>query len=144
MNPPADMGPSSRQAAKEAEATPENWREALMALLAARAALIQIESKDAAASAARRAILITATVGCALVTWALTLAGGISWIAEASGWPWSRVALATAGLHLLVGLILARFALRPAATPAFPFTRAEFQKDREWIEKFQKTKNSND
>jgi uncharacterized membrane protein YqjE len=144
MNSPADMGLPSSQAATEAEAAPENWREALMSLLAARVTLIQLEGKDAAASAARRAILVTATLGCALVTWALTLAGGISWIAEASSWPWSRVALATAGLHLLAGLILARFALRPAASPAFPITRAEFQKDREWIEKFQKTKNSND
>jgi uncharacterized membrane protein YqjE len=144
MNPPADMGAPSQQAATGADATPANWREALMALVAARVALIQLESKDAAASAARRAILVTATIGCALVTWALALAGGISWIAEASGWPWSRVALATAGLHLLVGVILARLALRPAATAAFPVTRAEFQKDREWIENLQKTKNSND
>jgi Putative Actinobacterial Holin-X, holin superfamily III len=142
------MGPSSQREPTAADTgrqqgIPPNWRAALMDLIAARVALIQLESKDVAASAARRAIQVVVASGCILVTWALALAGGISWISEASGWPWSRIALITAGGHLLVGLVLIRLIMRPAANAAFPVTRAEFQKDREWIEKFHETKNSN-
>jgi uncharacterized membrane protein YqjE len=114
-----------------------------MALVATRMALIQLESQDAAKEAGRRAALISAACGCAFFAWTLILAGGISLVAQATGAPWSLIALATAALHLLAGVILAKMA-KPSDGTAFPITRAEFQKDREWIENFNKTKKSND
>ena len=63
-------------------------------------------------------------------------------ISESLDWPWNRVAVGAAILHLLAGIILVRLA-KPSAATAFPVTRAEFQKDREWIENFPKTKKSN-
>ena len=114
-----------------------------MCLIAARFALIELESKDAAKHTARRAALIAAACGCAVFAWALLLAGGVSLIAETNGWPWYAVAIGAAVIHLLAGIILASLA-KPSAIPAFPVTRAEFQKDREWIENFHQTKNSND
>ena len=114
-----------------------------MSLIAARFALIELESKDAAKQGARRAALAAAACGCAVFAWALLLAGGVSLIAESAGWPWYAVALGAAVLHLLAGIILANLA-KPSANPAFPVTRAEFKKDREWIENFHKTKSSND
>ncbi len=112
-----------------------------MSLIASRISLIQLESKDAKKETGRRVVMIAAAAGCVLVTWALTLAGSIAWIAEAANWPWHRVALIAAAVHLLVGIILARLA-KPSGSPSFPITRAEFQKDREWIENFQKIKRS--
>ena len=64
-------------------------------------------------------------------------------IAKSIECPWDQVAIGVAVLHLLAGIILARLA-KPSAATAFPVTRAEFKKDREWIENFQKTKKSND
>jgi uncharacterized membrane protein YqjE len=114
-----------------------------MALIAARFALIEFESKDAAKQGAKRAALIAAACICGIFAWVLFLAGGISLIAETNSWSWYAVAIGAAVIHLLAGIILASLAKSPASA-AFPVTRAEFQKDREWIENFHKTKKSND
>ena len=114
-----------------------------MGLIAARVALIQLESKDATREGARRAALTAAACGAAVFAWALLLAGGISLISESAQCPWNLVAIAAAVVHLLAGIIFASMA-KPSSATAFPVTRAEFQKDREWIENFHKTKKSND
>jgi uncharacterized membrane protein YqjE len=113
-----------------------------MALLAARLDLIQLEAKSATRQKAKRASFVAAAAGCAVFTWLLLLAGAISWIAEAAGWPWSRVSIAAALLHGLAAFIFAKMAKSPAEEP-FSVTKAEFRKDREWIESFKKTGKSN-
>jgi len=144
MNPSPDTNGASFPEASAAghPRPPANWREALMALIATRVALIQLESKDVVRAGIRIAILLAATFVCVLSAWTLFLAGGIALIARATGWHWGWVALAAAALHLLGAIILVRQA-KPTGAPAFPVTRAEFQKDREWIENFQKTRSSN-
>ena len=142
MNPSSDIDPPSAEKSAGTRIPPANWREALMALIAARFALIELESKDAAKQGAKRAALVAAACGCGLFAWILLLAGGISLIADANGWSWNWVALGAAVLHLLAGVILVVMA-KPSAGPAFPVTRAEFQKDREWIENLHKPKKSN-
>jgi hypothetical protein len=127
----------------EADAPRANWRVALMDLVAARLALIQLESKDATQEASRRAALIAAACAAAFFAWSLLLVGGVSLLAQATGWPWNLVAIGLAMLHLVVGIILAQSA-KPSGAASFPITRAEFQKDREWIENFNKNKKSND
>lgn len=114
-----------------------------MSLVATRLTLIELEAKGAAKQAAKRGSSLAAAVGCAVFAWALLLAGGVSMIAKSANLPWDQVAVGTAILHLMAGIILARLA-KPSAATAFPVTRAEFQKDREWIENFQKTQKSND
>jgi uncharacterized membrane protein YqjE len=121
---------------------PANWREALMGLVSSRLALIELEAKDAAKSGVRRVVFLVGVCGCLFFTWALLLVGLVPLIADATGWPWSKVALGAAGVHLLVALIFYKLA-KPSEAPSFPVTRTEFQKDREWIENFQKTKKSN-
>jgi uncharacterized membrane protein YqjE len=121
---------------------PANWREALFALLVSRIALIECESKDAAKHAARRAILLVALVFCIFFMWAMLLAGAIAAISVTSGWPWYWLAIGTGTIHMLAAIVLAKAAQSPAK-PAFPVTRAEFKKDREWIENLQKTPKSN-
>lgn len=121
---------------------PSNWREALPALIASRIALIQIESREAAKQSARRAVGICAAAVCAFFAWALLIAGSIAAISDNTGWPWHWVAMAAAAIHLLAAIVLARFAKTAGGQP-FPVTRAEFQKDREWIETLKKTPKSN-
>lgn len=128
---------------RESDAPRASWREALMDLVAARLTLIQLESKDATQEASRRACLIAAACGCAFFAWALLLVGGVSLLSQATGWPWNLVTLGLAALHLVLGIILAQSA-KPSGAASFPVTRAEFQKDREWIENFNKDKKSND
>lgn len=142
------MGPGAgaahlRRDADPYPAPPENWRVALMDLIASRLALIQLETKDVARRGIRGVILIAAACACLFFTWALLLAGGISLIAHTAGWPWYWVAIGAAALHLLLAGVLAQLA-RPAGVTAFPVTRSEFQKDREWIENFKQTRKSND
>ena len=147
MNPSSDIGPDSPAEAAgtrlPGQMPPANWRVALMDLIASRFALIELESKDAAKDGARRAALIAAACGCAVFAWALLLAGGISLIAESCGWPWNLMAIGAAVLHLLAGIILASLA-KPSTGASFPVTRAEFHKDREWIQNLHTTKKSND
>lgn len=114
-----------------------------MSLIASRIALIQLESKDAGKETAKRASLIGAAIGCLFFAWTLLLAGGVAAIAQAANFPWYWIAMGFALLHLVVAFILFRLA-QPSGKPAFPITRAEFQKDREWIENFQKIKKSSD
>ncbi|MEI6176542.1 MAG: phage holin family protein [Verrucomicrobiota bacterium] len=138
MNPKPDTDTpsqpqlSDRGTGPESFNRPATWREAALALMTARISLIQIESKDAAENLARRLLLWTIVGICAFFTWALILAGGIASIAENSHYPWYWIALVCAAIHLLIALIVAIMA-KKSVPPAFPVTRSEFQKDREWI-----------
>lgn len=120
---------------------PSNWREAFLSLIASRIALIQLESKEAAGLGARRAVLIVTAGICLFFTWALLLAGGIAAISHLTTWPWYWIALTAAAIHMAAAVLLAKTA-KSSDQPSFPVTRAEFQKDREWIESLQKTPES--
>jgi uncharacterized membrane protein YqjE len=148
MNSSSDIASAPSVEAAKPESAPQdplpaNWREALMSLIATRLNLIELEAKYAANEAAKRGAALAAAVGCSIFAWALLLAGGVSMIAKSTELAWDQVAIGVAALHFLGGIILARRA-KPSTATAFPITRAEFQKDREWIENFQKTKKSND
>ena len=114
-----------------------------MSLIASRITLFQLESKDATRETGRRLAFVIAAIFCGVFAWALLIAGSVALISKTMDWPWFGVAIAAGVLHLLVGFLLARLA-KPSGIPAFPITRAEFQKDREWIENFQKNEKSSD
>ena len=120
---------------------PRNWHEALLSLLATRVSLIQLESKDAAKIAGRKAAQIIAAMVCVFFTWVLLLAGGIAALSAATTCPWWWIALAASFLHLAAAIGLARAAKRKESQ-TFPATRAEFQKDREWIKQIKTTPKS--
>lgn len=120
-----------------------DWRTALTTLIAARVALIEMESKDLVQELSRRLIWLILAVGCGVFAWLLILAGGISLASEASGLSWNKLAIGAALIHLVAAILFTRLA-KPASSRTYPVTRAEFSKDREWIENFQKIKKSND
>ena len=68
----------------------------------------------------------------ATFTWALDLAGAIPLISDATGVRWPFIALGAAALHLFIALLMVA-RLRLTGSPAFPITRQEFQRDREWF-----------
>ena len=121
--------------------SPANWREALLLLISSRVDLIELESKDFTKDAIRKISRLVAALFCGIFSWALLLAGGIALISRETHWPWSWVTLAVGGLHLLACLIFAMGA-RSSGAPAFPVTRSEFKKDREWIENLNTTRKS--
>jgi uncharacterized membrane protein YqjE len=115
---------------------PKNWREALLGLVSSRLTLIRLESKEAAASGAKRAILVILALGSLFFGWLLFLAGIVACIASVAGWPWFWVALGAAALHFIISAICIMIA-KSGGKATFIHTRNEFQKDREWIAKFQ-------
>lgn len=133
---------SPRAAGAPETSLPANWREALLNLIASRVSLIQLESRQAAKDGASRLTRLIAVVICAFFFWALALTGGIAAIAQATGTAWFWIAMIAAVIHLAAAVLLAASA-KGRSAPAFSVTRAEFQKDREWIENFQKHKKSN-
>lgn len=140
MGPAASLGPSSGFP-ERSKPLPENWREALLGLISSRLALIRLESKEAAASGAKRAILLVLALGGLFFGWVLFLAGIVACIAAAAGWAWYWVALGAAALHFVISAAFIMIA-KSGGKPTFTHTRNEFKKDREWIEKFQSNSRS--
>jgi uncharacterized membrane protein YqjE len=136
--PPAPPPPydDRRRTAPEMK-LPESGQEALLNLVMARLGLIKIEAAEAGAHAGKRlaAAVLAGVLG--LFLWALILAGGIGLLAHYAGWHWFWITLAVAGLHAGV-IFLLLTVVRKTPPTAFPITRAEFEKDREWIETLKK------
>ena len=119
------------------------WNEALSGLLSTRISLIQLELRSAARQAGKH-VLLFAVAACAMIfAWALGLAGGIAALAAATSWPWHWIALVAAFLHALVAVICLWLA-KATPPPALPVTRAEFQKDCEWLNTLKTPRKSND
>lgn len=143
MNDTPGTNPATPAVPANGSAGPANWRTALADLVGARTALIQLELQQAAQSTAKRGIFFAAAALLLLFAWAAIIAGAIGAISAGAGWPWYWVAIATGGLHLLLAVIFINVAKRPGPA-TFEITRAEFKKDREWLEKFQSPSKSND
>lgn len=121
---------------------PSSWIEALLAIVSSRAELIRLEAKVAARKGSNKAACVIAAILCITFGWSLLLAGTIGALSELAGWPWFWTALAIGAIHVILAIILLRKS-SGTSTPLFPVTRAEFQRDREWIEKLQKNPKSN-
>jgi hypothetical protein len=105
----------------------------LRVLLASRIALIRLEAAEAAGHALKRVVSLVIVGVLCLFLWALLLAGGIGALAAITGWGWFWITLGAAGAHLVVIGGLIAYARRKAPT-AFPVTRAEFERDRVWLD----------
>jgi uncharacterized membrane protein YqjE len=123
-------------------AEPANWLEAIVSLIAARVAMIQLESQIAAKHGARKAAKLAIAAAFLFFGWLLVLAGIVAATSHLTGWRWHWVSIGLAALHFLIAFWLAHSAKAPLP-PTFTATREEFQKDREWIENLKHPKKSN-
>ena len=123
-----------------AEDGPEGWKEAILTLISSRLGIIQAESEDAKKIAARKFFLGLLAIFAAFFAWLLLFAGLIGALSAATPLSWYQIALIAAGFHLIVAIIAVIRMRAPSASP-FPITRAEFEKDREWIRQLNKNQN---
>lgn len=142
MSTPFEDGPVAGEPANFTPVSPPNMRTAVMDLIASRVDIARIESKELALQGIKSLVLVIAAGCAAFFSWALILAGLVHWIAQAAGWAWHWVALAAGLLHLLAAALMVKLA-KPTMKSAFPITRSEFHKDREWIENFHHQKKPN-
>lgn len=126
--------PSPEPAASQSvpESAPLDWREALLNLLSARAALVDLEARELARATAAKLMQAALALLALAVTWLLILAGAIGALAAFTPLAWYWIALILALLHAIAATILGKAASQPSP-PAFPHSRSEFLKDREWI-----------
>ena len=119
--------------AGEEASQPPGWIDNLATLVASRVELIQIEARDSARHTAAKAIRVVAAALCVLFAWLLLVAGGIGAIAALAGWPWHWLAIGAAVFHMIAAIALMS-QNKTSPKSSFPLTRAEFQKDRIWLE----------
>jgi uncharacterized membrane protein YqjE len=128
--------------ADENEPAPQNWREAVVALIATRVTIFEAESREASRQMTGSLVKLVTAAVFALFAWLLLVGAIIGILAAIFGWPWYWTTLGACGIHLLAAFILLTRA-RAGSRNHFPVTRSEFLKDREWLKNFQKRK-SND
>ena len=115
---------------------------ALAEFFESRFALVAEESKTAAVQLLILVgCLIFALLLCAL-GYVFLITGAVVGLAHLLGISWPWIALAAAGLHFIVALVLLLIARSRITKPFFRVTLAELKKDREWLRNLQTTNQS--
>ena len=117
------------------------FREGLGDHLKARAELLSIETREAGEVAVRKGSRAIAALVFLFLAYALVLVTVVSllgrWVeslsSQFSGLGWQLAALAAGFLHFLIALALFRQLKQKQKLNLFEFTRAVFNKDREWL-----------
>jgi len=137
-------------APSESRARPTGLIGSLFALASAladffesRSALFATESKAALVQFILAAICLVGGLMFFAFGYVFLLAAAVVAIAQLANVSWLWVALAAAGLHLLIAvcfLVTARLAVKK---PVFPETTAELKKDREWLKNLERNQRAN-
>ena len=106
---------------------------ALADFFESRAALLATESKAALFQFLIAAICLVAAVLFFAFGYVFLLGSAVVAIAHMVGVSWVWIALAAAGLHFIIAIILLVVATTGIKRPVFSETRAELKKDREWL-----------
>ncbi|MFT3991788.1 MAG: phage holin family protein [Luteolibacter sp.] len=144
MNSPQDLppaGPDFSEATGGAPRPPTHWTEAACTLISTRLAIFQLESRDAARGWVKKAVFLGIASFCFLSAWLCLLAGGIAALSVVFAQPWYWIALIVSLAHLLIAAIFLKIS-GSRMKSAFSHTKAEFQKDRAWIETLNKNRTS--
>ena len=120
---------------------PSNWIEAALCLVSSRIGIIQAEAKEMIGAALGKAVCLVIAAFCLVITWILVVVGAIGVITAASDWPWYHTAFAAAVAHALVAAIMFLIS-RSKSAQQFSVTRAEFEKDRQWLNQLKNQSNS--
>ncbi len=140
----------SRPSSSSEDDGEESTRESAQALrqgledhLKARADLLGLEAREAGEIIARKGVLGVAIAGLVFFAYALLLVASVSLLGRwlENSWPdpfggigWQLAAISLGVLHFLIALRLFTRLKRKPGLPLFEYTRAEFQKDREWLQ----------
>jgi len=115
---------------------------ALTEFLESRFALIAQESKAALV----QVLVLVSCLILALILFAFSygflVVSVVGGLAHMAGISWLWIALAAAGLHLVIGLILLVVARSQMIKPLFRATASELRKDREWLKNLDTTNQS--
>jgi len=141
--PPTSLGVSPSERQPNPPDTTPGWQTALDSLITSRIGLIKLESQDAAARTCRRLIFLAVAALASLFAWGFIVTGLIHLIHSSNDWQMHWIVLGAGLIHFLVALIFAVLA-KSSGSPTFSVTRAEFQKDREWLHQLLETKKSVD
>ena len=106
---------------------------ALAEFFESRAALYATESKAALFQFVLIAVCLVAALLFFAFGYVFLLATAVVAVAHLANVSWLWTALAAAGLHILIALILLLIALTWIKRPVFRATAAELKKDREWL-----------
>lgn len=106
---------------------------ALVSFIEIRLALVASESKAAIAQVLALVACLVAALMFFAIGYIFLIASAVVWLARTAGVTWWWIALAAAGLHFLLALILVIIAKIWTAKPLFPATSAELEKDRQWL-----------
>lgn len=100
----------------------------------ARGRLLHIEGQEAGTRVAGMAGLFMFSLTALIIGWMLGAPALVWIIAEKSGWHWTKVALAGAGIHLVLGLLLlAGLKARLRSFRLFEESFQQLRQDREWL-----------
>jgi uncharacterized membrane protein YqjE len=115
---------------------------ALAEFFESRFALLAEESKAAAVQLLILAgCIVFALLLCAL-GYVFLITGIVVGLAHLAGISWPWIALAAAGLHFIIALVLLLIAWSRITKPFFRVTLAELRKDREWLKNLDATNQS--
>jgi hypothetical protein len=127
------MSEASPEPAADHPAAVHDWQSAIAEFAASRIELIRLESEDAAQLAAQKTRDVILLTCAAVLGWLCLLAGLIGVLHHFTQWSWWCCALLFALIHaILAGIFAAR--LKRPGPPVFPLTRAEFHKDKLWMQ----------
>jgi uncharacterized membrane protein YqjE len=106
---------------------------ALADFVESRLGLFATESKAALAQFLTLIICVVAALMFFAIGYIFLVASAVVWLARIAGVHWWWIALAGAGVHFLIALLLLLVAKSQTAKPLFPETTTELEKDRQWL-----------
>lgn len=142
-----DSSGQPNTAARDFQASAEghqsgNWQDAIPSLIASRLGIFRIEAQDALDVTIRKLIGIGMALFCLFATWSLLTAGLIGVMGHHFNCPWYLAAFFLGGFYLLISLMILLIIKRTKKIESFPVTRAEFEKDRQWLNQLRNRSNS--
>jgi len=127
MNPGTPPAPEERASAT-------GLLRAVALYIEARGRLLHIEGQEAGNRLTNLSGMFMLAFAAFVIGWMLAAPALVWIIADANGWHWARVALAGAGIHLFIGvLLLAGLKSRLRGMQLFEETFNQFRRDREWL-----------
>ncbi|MCB1275769.1 phage holin family protein [Prosthecobacter sp.] len=120
--------------ASEERASASGLLRSIALYVEARGRLLHIEGQEAGARLSGMIGMFMLGLAALIIGWMLAAPALVWIIAETNGWHWTRVALAGAGIHLFLALLLlAGLKSRLRSTQFFEDSFNQFRRDREWL-----------